>query len=69
MTEVKKEQINSSKELQLHIAAMSPSILSSSEFDEVYIAKETEAFQNQIKVENEERGRLGKHLKKCSLSL
>jgi len=47
----------------MHIAAMSPSILSPEEFDPIYIAKETEAFQNQIKVENEERARLGKHLK------
>jgi elongation factor Ts len=51
------------KGIAMHIAAMSPSILSPEEFDPIYIAKETEAFQNQIKVENEERARLGKHLK------
>lgn len=51
------------KGIAMHIAAMSPSILTPDEFDADYIAKETEAFQNQIKVENEERERLGKHLK------
>lgn len=51
------------KGIAMHIAAMSPTILSPDEFDAEYIAKETEAFQNQIKVENEERERLGKHLK------
>jgi len=51
------------KGVAMHIAAMSPSILSYSEFDADFIAKETEAFKNQIKVENEERERLGKHLK------
>ncbi len=51
------------KGVSMHIAAMSPTIMSSSEFDAEFIAKETEAFKNQIKVENEERERLGKHLK------
>lgn len=51
------------KGVAMHIAAMSPSILTPDEFDAEFIAKETEAFQNQIKVENEERERLGKHLK------
>ena len=51
------------KGIAMHIAAMRPTILSADEFDADYIAKETEAFQNQIKVENEERQRLGKHLK------
>lgn len=51
------------KGIAMHIAAMSPTILTPDEFDADYIAKETEAFQNQIKVENEERERLGKHLK------
>lgn len=51
------------KGVAMHIAAMSPSILTPDEFDADFIAKETEAFQNQIKVENEERERLGKHLK------
>jgi len=51
------------KGVAMHIAAMSPSILSYTEFDADFIAKETEAFKSQIKVENEERERLGKHLK------
>jgi len=51
------------KGVAMHIAAMKPTILSYTEFDPDFIAKETEAFQNQIKVENEERERLGKHLK------
>lgn len=51
------------KGVAMHIAAMKPSILSYSEFDADFVAKETEAFMNQIKVENEERARLGKHLK------
>lgn len=49
--------------ISMHIAAMKPSILSYKEFDAEFIARETEAFKNQIVVENEERVRLGKHLK------
>ncbi|MEO1615547.1 MAG: translation elongation factor Ts [Planctomycetota bacterium] len=49
--------------LAMHIAAMSPSILTPDEFDEELVAKETEALQGQIKVENEDRARLGKALK------
>jgi len=51
------------KGVAMHIAAMKPTILTPKDFDAEFIAKETEAFQNQIKVENEERERLGKHLK------
>lgn len=47
----------------MHIAAMKPSIMSYTEFDPAMVAKETEAMQNQIKVENEDRARLGKPLK------
>ncbi len=47
----------------MHIAAMKPSILNYTEFDAGYVAKETESMQNQIKVENEDRARLGKALK------
>lgn len=47
----------------MHIAAMKPIILSYTEFEPDFIAKETEAFISQIKKENEERTRLGKHLK------
>lgn len=49
--------------LAMHIAAMKPKIMSYTEFDAEFIAKETEAFKNQIITENEERVRLGKHLK------
>ncbi|MGB0885424.1 MAG: translation elongation factor Ts [Chitinophagales bacterium] len=51
------------KGVAMHIAAMNPKILSYEEFDAEFIAKETEAFAEQIRVENEERVRLGKHLK------
>ncbi len=48
------------RSLAMHIAAMSPSILRPEEFDPDFVAKETEALQSQIKVENEDRQRLGK---------
>jgi len=51
------------RSVAMHIAAMSPSILTPDEFDEEFVAKETEALQGQIKVENEDRERLGKPLK------
>ncbi len=47
----------------MHIAAMSPSILHPSEFDEELVIKETESLQSQIQIENEDRARLGKALK------
>lgn len=49
----------------MHIAAMSPSILSPTEFDADFVAKETEAIQAQIKAENElnEAENLGKPIK------
>lgn len=47
----------------MHIAAMSPMILSPDEFDADFVAKETESLQSQIKIENEDRERLGKTLK------
>ena len=47
----------------MHIAAMSPSIMTPDEFDEELVAKETEALQGQIRVENEDLERLGKTLK------
>ncbi len=50
------------KGVAMHIAAMKPKILSYKQFDADFIAKETEAFKNQIITENEERVRLGKHL-------
>lgn len=49
--------------LAMHIAAMNPSIMSPEEFDADLVAKETEALQGQIKLENEDRQRLGKPLK------
>ena len=51
------------RSVAMHIAAMSPSILHYSEFDADMVAKETEAMQAEIKVENEDRERLGKPLK------
>ncbi len=50
------------RSVAMHIAAMSPSILRPEEFDEAFVAKETEALQAQIKAENElnERENLGK---------
>jgi len=49
--------------LAMHIAAMNPSILSPEEFDAELVVKEAEALQGQIKLENEDRQRLGKPLK------
>jgi elongation factor Ts len=49
--------------LAMHIAAMSPSILHPDEFDAEFVMVETAALQGQIKVENEDRARLGKPLK------
>jgi elongation factor Ts len=49
--------------IAMHIAAMKPSILNYTEFDADFVQKETESMQNQIKVENEDRARLGKPLK------
>ncbi|MCL4160744.1 UNVERIFIED_CONTAM: hypothetical protein GTU68_035609 [Idotea baltica] len=49
----------------MHIAAMKPMILSPDEFDEEFVAKETEALQAQINSENElnEKENLGKPVK------
>ncbi len=49
--------------IAMHIAAMNPSILHYSEFDMELVEKETAAKQGEIKVENEDRARLGKALK------
>ena len=57
------EHINFFKGVAMHIAAMSPRILSFKEFDAEFVQKETVAYAEQIKKENEERVRLGKHLK------
>lgn len=51
------------RSVAMHIAAMSPSIMSAEEFDDEFVAKETESLQGQIKIENEDRERLGKPLK------
>ena len=63
------------RSVAMHIAAMSPSTLSADELDPADVAKETEALQGQIKIENEDRERLGKPLKnmpqyggKCQLT-
>lgn len=49
--------------IAMHIAAMKPSIMNYTQFDAALVAKETESMQNQIKIENEDRARLGKPLK------
>ena len=59
----KEDAANFFKGVSMHIAAMNPKILSYTEFDADFITKETEAFKSQIEKENEERVRLGKHLK------
>lgn len=51
------------RSVAMHIAAMAPSIMHPDEFDEAFVIKEAEALQGQIKVENEDRERLGKPLK------
>lgn len=51
------------RNVAMHIAAMRPSILRPEEFDEAFVAQETEALQSQIRIENEDRARLGKTLK------
>lgn len=63
------------RSVAMHIAAMSPSIMSADEFDMEFVERETEALKGQIKVENEDRERLGKPLKnvpqyasKCQLT-
>lgn len=51
------------RSVAMHIAAMNPVGLSPDEFDPEFVAKETEALQSQIKVQNEDLARLGKTLK------
>jgi len=51
------------RSVAMHIAAMNPSIMRPEEFDLEFAEKEAEALQGQIKVENEDRERLGKPLK------
>lgn len=51
------------RSVAMHIAAMSPSTLNAEELDADFIAKETESLQGQIKIENEDRTRLGKPLR------
>ena len=53
------------RSIAMHIAAMSPVILSPEEFDEDFVVKETEALQAQIRSENElnEKENLGKPMK------
>ena len=54
------------RSIAMHIAAMSPSIMSPSEFDADLVAKETDMIQAQIKAENDlnEAENLGKPIKK-----
>jgi len=51
------------KQLAMHIAALKPQILSYTEFDANFVAKETEGIAKSIEKENEELKRLGKPLK------
>ncbi len=51
------------KQLAMHIAALKPQILSYTEFDTNFVAKETEGISKSIEKENEELKRLGKPLK------
>ncbi len=51
------------KQLAMHIAALKPQILSYTEFDKDFVAKETEGISKSIEKENEELKRLGKPLK------
>ena len=51
------------RSVAMHIAAMAPKIMRPEEFELDWVVKETEALQGQIKVENEDRERLGKPLK------
>jgi len=51
------------KQLSMHIAAMKPTILSYTEFDADFVAKETEGMIKTVEKENEERARLKKPLK------
>ena len=51
------------RSIAMHVAAMSPKILHCNEFEMEFVEKEAEALQGQIKVENEDRERLGKPLK------
>lgn len=50
------------RNLAMHVAAMSPKIMTYQELDPVYVAKETESKRSQITIENEDRTRLGKPL-------
>lgn len=51
------------RKVAMHIAAMKPSIMRPDEFDVDFVVRETESLQGQIRVENEDRERLGKPLK------
>ena len=51
------------RNVAMHIAAMAPQIMTPDEFDMDFVVKEAEALMGQIKLENEDRERLGKPLK------
>ncbi len=51
------------RNVAMHIAAMAPQIMTPDEFDMDFVEKEAEALMGQIKLENEDRERLGKPLK------
>lgn len=51
------------RSVAMHIAAMNPLIMHPNEFDDAFVVQETESLQGQIKIENEDRKRLGKPLR------
>ncbi|MEL7498353.1 MAG: translation elongation factor Ts [Planctomycetota bacterium] len=57
------EASNFFRSVAMHIAAMAPQIMTPDEFELEFVEKETAALQGQIKLENEDRERLGKPLK------
>lgn len=61
--EMKADVADFLKQLSMHIAAMKPSILSYTEFDADFVAKETEGMIKTIEKNNVERSRLKKPLK------
>lgn len=50
------------RSVAMHIAAMSPSIMNADEFDLEFVQTEAESISSRIKIENEDRARLGKPL-------
>ncbi len=62
-SEMKNDVADFLKQLAMHIAALKPTILSYEEFDDAFVASETEGMIKTIEKENEELARLKKPLK------